>query len=328
MEPEEETDDYADESFETGDSSPEKRKRSPVKASRQQEVEVHHPTPPRTQLQNDVPQQKSSVDKNHPIPSSAQELIRPCVFDRYNYDDDDDEDEDEKTHLSLKLNPKKTKVRKTKGKKSKVQQYATAETTTYARTEEENDRLVDELLEEYDLLPPKSLRTTKQPNETQPQGNKKSSKATAARGVLLDDNSYSNSSVMENTGSTLSRKGSLRKDPQQVATTAVVQQKTKVQPSRNSSSFVMPAAAVAETSIATTTTAPSMPKPTKKQPSQPQPQPQPPIPPPTRELQRIAVLEEREQALIEAVEDLSNQNDELIKKLQQSMANELQLELR
>ena len=40
------------------------------------------------------------------------------------------------------------------------------------------------------------------------------------------------------------------------------------------------------------------------------------------------MLEEREQALIEAVEDLSNQNDELIKKLQLSMANELQLELR
>ena len=326
MEPEEETDDYADESFETGDSSPEKRKRSPVKTSRQQEV-VHHPTPPRTQPPIDVPRQKSSVDKNKPIPSSVQELIRPCIFDPYNYDDDDEEDEDEKTHISLKLNPKETKVRKTKGKKSKVQQYASAETTTYARTEEENDRLVDELLEEYDLLPTKSLRTTKQPIETQPQGNKKSSKATAAREVLLDDNSYSNNSVIENTGSTLSRKGSLRKDPQQVATTAAVQQKTKVQPSRNSNSFVMPAAAViTEASIATTTTAPSMSKPTKRQPSQPQ--PQPPVPPPSHELQRIAVLEEREQALIEAVEDLSNQNDELIKKLQQSMANELQLELR
>ena len=118
----------------------------------------------------------------------------------------------------------------------------------------------------------------------------------------------------------------MRKDP----TVATEQQKTKAQPSRNTNSFVMPTASVTETSIATTTITSSMPKPTKRQPSQPQPQPQPPVPPqPSREtLQRIAVLEEREQALIEAVEDLSNQNDELIKKLQQSMANELQLELR
>lgn len=321
MEPEEETDDdYADESFEAGDSSPEKRKRSPVKASRKHE-EVHS-TPLKTQPRGNELQQKSSVNKNHVIPSSVQELIRPCPFD-YNCDDDDEEDDDEKTYsISLKLNPKKNKVKKTKGKKNtKVQQYATAEITTYARTEEENGRLVDELLEEYDLLPTKqTLRTTKQPIETQqPHGNKKSSKAaTAARDVHLDDYSHSSNSFVENTGSILSRKGSIRKDP----TTAAEQQKTKVPPSRNTNSFVMSTSIVTETSIATTT---SMPKPTKRQ--QP-PQPQPPVPPPSRELQRIAVLEEREQALIEAVEDLSNQNDELIKKLQQSMANELQLELR
>ena len=324
MEPEEEGDDYADESFEAGDSSPEKRKRSPVKSSQQRQQEedttkqinVVHPCPtPKTQQQNDAPQEKSSVDKkHHPMPLSAQEMIRPSPFDPYDYDDDDNYEEGDEAHVSLKLNPKKTKVRKPKGKKTKVQQYPTAE-TTYARTEEENDRLVDELLEEYDLLPTKSTRPTKQQVEAPQHGNTKISKsaAAAAREVYLDDN---NSSVVESTGSTLSKKG--RKDST-VVTAAAVQQKTKAQPNRSTNTFVLPVAAVAEAS-----TSAAIPKSTKRQP------PQPPLPPSagSRELQRIAVLEEREQALIEAVEDLSNQNDELIKKLQLSMANELQLELR
>ena len=45
-------------------------------------------------------------------------------------------------------------------------------------------------------------------------------------------------------------------------------------------------------------------------------------------VQRVAVLEERERALIDAVEDLSSQNEELIKKLKKAMQTELQLELR
>ena len=175
--------------------------------------------------------------------------------------------------------------------------------------------MVDELLEEYDLLPTKSTRPTKQQVEAPQHGNTKISKsaAAAAREVYLDDN---NSSVVESTGSTLSKKG--RKDST-VVTAAAVQQKTKAQPNRSTNTFVLSVAAVAEAS-----TSAAIPKSTKRQP------PQPPLPPSagSRELQRIAVLEEREQALIEAVEDLSNQNDELIKKLQLSMANELQLELR
>ena len=44
--------------------------------------------------------------------------------------------------------------------------------------------------------------------------------------------------------------------------------------------------------------------------------------------QRVQILEERERALIEAVEDLSSQNEELIKKLKKAMKTELQLEFR
>lgn len=244
------------------------------------------------------PSCSSSSSPNTKSLHTAQRSVQDYDNDDFDADEENDDfgDGDPATdefNVPVKLKSKKSKIKKLKAKKTKAQNHQQCPPAP-PRSEAENERLVDDLLDEYNLYP-KSLqsRSTKEkPQQLKVLPNEQTRR---------DDNADNSAHVPpKKRGGGDER--ALRKEQCQ-------QQTKRLQPTRNSIAPVLKTAVKPKAEDTRDIEDWSAPDSSALQ-------------------HRIIVLEEREKALIEAVEELSNQNEELIKKLKYSMRNELQLELR